>query len=554
MRTVAAALITVATPVSASIVTSLSLRGGALAAEPLQLISQQGEFNTAVAEQAATVPTSGAPLLVVASVGGKLRGRRLLNALFDTSFRTQLQPGDSSSSTGAWVAASPSVPGLVLVDTEQTGIDDECALAAFCCAVADAVLVHTPCVSPSPAVLRDAYEKLFVQHLSIRGSTPVAPEAKTMLVHVHHQEGDAAALQKAATKACEVAWEAATASTELKGTPLGSLFHLEHVALPSATFDAERFDVTVADLRTKLRSLHTDGLGKATAPSAFGSLASSAWDAAQAVGSSRPSVQLLQDRLAVATAFDQASSVTHAELSKMAEQVASDRVLAHFGRDVDALLTKAAAVYDNRVIDCSPVSVDLVSRQRERMLKSVQTEARELFVKQHRLLTLETLGMYKNQMLKVMARAGTAEQFVQDRLRRNAEKVFDARVAGLIVAALDGPTRSELTEAFSKQLTQVATKFVDSPAMQLQALGAMRRRVSKGGKPPTGINYGLGLVGALRTQWGGGQGNLQSFVGYTAGLNSAHLMLANDGAIPDSSGVEPPLFRWQPKLNFDIAL
>jgi len=60
-------------------------------------------------------------------------------------------------------------------------------------------------------------------------------------------------------------------------------------------------------------------------------------------------------------------------------------------------------------------------------------------------------------------------------------------------------------------------------------------------------------VGAVRSKAGGGQGNLQTFAGYTSGLNSAHVMFSNDGLIPDSTGSEPPLFRWQPKMNFDIA-
>jgi len=47
---------------------------------------------------------------------------------------------------------------------------------------------------------------------------------------------------------------------------------------------------------------------------------------------------------------------------------------------------------------------------------------------------------------------------------------------------------------------------------------------------------------------------LQSFVGFVDGLNSAHLMFANDGAIPDSTGSEPPLLRFQPKLNFDVSI
>ena len=64
----------------------------------------------------------------------------------------------------------------------------------------------------------------------------------------------------------------------------------------------------------------------------------------------------------------------------------------------------------------------------------------------------------------------------------------------------------------------------------------------------------MGLVGALRSTFGGGQGNLQTYAGYTEGLNSAHVMIANDGLVTDSSGTEPPLWRWQPKMNFDISI
>lgn len=45
-------------------------------------------------------------------------------------------------------------------------------------------------------------------------------------------------------------------------------------------------------------------------------------------------------------------------------------------------------------------------------------------------------------------------------------------------------------------------------------------------------------------------------VGYQTpdGMWSAHGLLANDGAIADSSGSEPPPLRMQPKLNVDLSL
>jgi len=68
------------------------------------------------------------------------------------------------------------------------------------------------------------------------------------------------------------------------------------------------------------------------------------------------------------------------------------------------------------------------------------------------------------------------------------------------------------------------------------------------------VQAGVGLVGAVRSTFGGGQGNLQTYAGYVDGLNSAHIMFANDGLVADSSGSEPPPLRWQPKLNFDISI
>ena len=126
-------------------------------------------------------------------------------------------------------------------------------------------------------------------------------------------------------------------------------------------------------------------------------------------------------------------------------------------------------------------------------------------------------------------------------------------MAQLTVPNLAVPSRAQLVTAFGKQLTSATSKFVEGPGMQLEALGAMRRKTGKGQKPPRGVQFGLGLTGAVRSTMGGGQGNLQTFAGYTSGLNSAHLCFSNDGNVPDSSGAEPPPFRWQPKLNLDSS-
>jgi len=186
--------------------------------------------------------------------------------------------------------------------------------------------------------------------------------------------------------------------------------------------------------------------------------------------------------------------------------------------------------------------------------KALQADVQELFTKQHRLLTLTTIAQFKDQLLKVVSRSGAPQQWQQDGLRRNSEKQFDAALAALLIPSLGGPTRQQLNTAFGQQLTEQTSKYLESPPMQIQAMNAMRRRTGKGQKPPRGMRVGLGVVGAARSKIGGGQGNLQTFAGYTSGLNSAHFMFANDGLIPDSSGSEPPPLRFQPKMNFDISI
>ena len=212
------------------------------------------------------------------------------------------------------------------------------------------------------------------------------------------------------------------------------------------------------------------------------------------------------------------------------------------------------ATFDAGVSECSAASASMIAQRRSRLQKALQNDVQELLAKQHRQLTVRAINKYKSQMLAVMARRGNVADWQQEGLRRNAEKQFDAAVSQLVAPGLGDATRAQMTTQFGKQLTEITQKFLDSPPMQLQAIGAMRRKSGKGQKPPRGIRAGVGLVGALRSTFGGGQGNLQTYGGYTEGLNSAHIMIANDGMVPDSSGTEPPLWRWQPKMNFDISI
>jgi len=531
---------------SSSTLPALSLRGGA--AEPVQLISGSGELLTSAAASAAP---AGSAVSVVASIGGQHRGRRLLNAVFGTSFGTELQLGaQDAANAGAWVATAPSAPGMLVLESrpvvsseQQRSAADACKLTSFSLAVADALIMHSPCVAPTAALVRESYERVFSHHIATMPSS----ESRTMLVHVSDPEGG---LSEAAVRAaCQDAWDTATAATEFKGKAFSDLFDLEVVSLPGRE-DDDGFDEAVATLRAKLGGKLGGKLGK----SAFAEAASSAWSAVGNHLNSQPSEQWMTERYLAARAYEEAYGEGQSVLRKWAQSVAKGKIVRGFGPQAGAVLENSLASFDAGVSACSAGSGAMLAQRRARLAKALQNDVAELFLKQQRQLTTSTIAKFKGQLVKVMSRSGNVAEWQQEALRRNAEKHYDAVIGQLLVEGLVEQSRPQMTTAFGKQLTEITAKYVESPPMQLQAIGAMRRRTGKGQKPPRGVQAGVGLVGAVRSTFGGGQGNLQTYAGYVDGLNSAHIMFANDGLVSDSSGSEPPPLRWQPKLNFDISI
>jgi len=138
---------------------AVRLRGGmadlAAAVKPVAIISGAGVFSPSAAASVAT-GISG-QRSVVATVGGSLRARRLLNALFDTSFDTERGVGPTG---GAFVATAPE---LLIVHTESAttaaaehgSVADECALGSFALTLASAVLVLPSCAEPTKEMMTE---------------------------------------------------------------------------------------------------------------------------------------------------------------------------------------------------------------------------------------------------------------------------------------------------------------------------------------------------------------------------------------------------------------
>jgi len=522
-----ACLLTLGVAAATPLTRLIGLRGGG---SPVQLIDATGSLNKGAAAEAAAGASSD--LTLIASVGAQARGRRLLNDLFGTEFST------GASDSGAWLAVEGSLAvlatqGSATAAEVRDGADAN-KLASFSLTLAGAVLVHTPS-TPTDAQLQASYESLFAQRAALKESA----QQKLLLLHVG--EGEEAAVRKA----CAAAWKAVSG---LAAAAFDEQYELDVAPLPHRTHEATAYATALEAVGARLRSL--PGSLK---PSGLGGATEAAWRAACAALDATPSDAAMCERLLVERGYEEAFSSAQEGLAPWAAAVSDGKVVGDFGAQAAALLDGSLAAFEAATVDVVGASA-LVAARGGKLRKALANDISSLFAKQHKLLAQQQLTRYKKQLLKVVARGGKLEEWQREGLQRQCEKSFDAALASLYVPRLLGPSQQQLLDAFGKQLTSAATALQESPAMQLTTITAMRRRTAKPQKNPRGVRVGLGVVGACHSKIGGGQGNLQTFAGYTSGLNSAHVLFSNDGGLPDSSGSEPDLLRFQPKLNFDIAI
>ena len=423
---------------------------------PAQLISGRGEFAAPTAAAVAGSLPAGSSVSVVASLGGSARGRRLLNAVFGTSFATELTLGaPDDDSAGAWLAASPSTGALVVetVPTDAAGESrsaaDACKLASFSLALADAVIVHAPCVAPSPALVKAEFERLFSHHLAAGGAEGAVP---TLLVHVGEPVASGGLSAVGVAKAAKEAWASASSSTELKGKQFDELFELETIELPSssATDMGGEFEEGVAAIKSRL-----SGLSGQLKPGGFVEAAASAWQAAGSSLDEQPSEAWLEERFLAARAYESAYEHAQSTLRKWSPTVAKGGLVKGFGSDAAEVMQSSLAKFDAGVAASSAAAAPMLAQRRTRLQKALVNDITELFTKQHRQLSLTTITKFKAQLLKVQARAGNVAEWQQEGLRRNAEKHFDGIVGDLMVEGVGEATKAQLVTAFGKQLTEV---------------------------------------------------------------------------------------------------
>jgi hypothetical protein len=386
------------------------------------------------------------------------------------------------------------------------------------------------------------YEGIFSRYLEAAANG--ASISRTVLVHL--SDADDSLSESEVRSACMDAWTTASRSAPLQGVSFP--FDMDVVRVPAESKDAAGFAAAMSIVKAKLERSSS----KLEKGSDFTESATAAWENVKSLLDDEPSEEYQTDVFLVESAYENALAEGRQKLRQWGAKVARGGLIPNFGQQAMTMVEDAMASFDAGVAVCaSAASRELSKDKAMRLIQELHASSQELHMKQRQKLQNSVIKNFQTRLEKVMGRAGEVKDWQTESLRRKAEKEFNAGLSNLIA---DSEQVLQLTQAFANQLTDVATTLMEAPGMKLQALGAMVRKSGKDQKPPRGVQAGVGLTGAIHDQLGGGAGNIQSWAGYSNGLNSAHLMYANDGNIPDSTGDLPPLFRWQPKLNFDITL
>jgi hypothetical protein len=229
-----------------------------------------------------------------------------------------------------------------------------------------------------------------------------------------------------------------------------------------------------------------------------------------------------------------------------------------WGTLAESLRTKALNGFDMDTLYCAGLT-KVVSQYRLELRTQLQAlieaSLEDSFVAQVQNLERSVIKKLKRQLLKQQTDSSESNIDENAAAMRNAVFAAESALDSLQVPTL-GLTKERALRDLTNTITDVVSKFPDSPEAQLKRLKAVTGTTSKKKKPKErALDLGIDLVAMIRPD---GFGSLQGYAGYQLGGNSITVGIANDAddpqVIAQMGGVRPPLIRIQPKLRVDLDL
>ena len=348
----------------------------------------------------------------------------------------------------------------------------------------------------------------------------------------------------------------------------GRALDLEYADLPHPKLQPAEFAAAAAELSARLRSLRGSEYSKDLRPATFGGAAAAAWKSASSALDGQPPAAWLKERFWAARAYEGGYAVGQSKIAPMAKLVGRDKVVVDFGAKAGALVADAMATFDGGVADCGGAAALIA--QRARLLKALHADVAELFSKQNRLITVKAV-QYKAGLLNAVARAGKVEWQLEAsaappsagtpprpprppaRLPRpplltrpsaSASAQYDNQLHPLFVEELGGQTEGELIASFNRMLTDIATKYLESPAVQLEAIKVCAARRRAAARCPAACTTASpSSAPSARSGTAARAPSSRSSATRRASLGAPDVL---ERRRPQPGRHRPPFFRWQP--------
>jgi len=573
--------------------------------DTMELISSTGEMNTNGCEEFCSSVFSNEQqaqdIICISSFGPSKSGKSLLlNRLFSTEFPVSKRYNSTIQNASTMIAKPTllsnqisSRPIMVLdsgsksslIDSQEsstTARDLISCFMSFSLAISD-VLVYNlwaTDVGRYEAAGYDILRSIFTEYCRLfprelnENQLEVSDLKKTALLLVLHDHDDGSSLnlmRETLVSDLEKLWNDVPKSVgsgyATNPVKLIEVFEISVTSLPHPKHRKAEFDLKIDALRDRFveSDLLKSDYSKAVPLEAFPTYVDVVWqDVCGARGSvgqngttSAGVFGVSRKDLVASYVCDNAYNSQYKSVMRTFNSwnsgVDRGRVIGRFGHSAERLLARVKREYEALTQSQSEQSV------RGEKLDLLETlcasQIRTLFNKQLVILQNQSVQKLKRALV---SRASSNDHLVSldsDALIREAERCeqwFIDAADRLLIPSMPalgyGSARAEVHSV----LRDFATKFAESPTVQLQAMKRIQREANrppkKAGASLLGVN--LSITGACRPA---GTGNFQVVSSYAKHGHRANFVICNDADLAEQSGEGPvPLFRFQPALNFDL--
>lgn len=566
------------------------------AAHGVPIVTSQGNFvaeqiNSLLSEAVEEWPSQteenddeAREFAIISAIGVKGSGK---TTFFNQLFGTHLQVGSplkrseqERGTKGAMMAVGQTAGSrhLLLIDTE--GMDGKSSQAApnskrlerivtLTVAVSDVILYHVwlADLGRFEAAGYGVFYTVFGEHLKIfQRDHP----SKTLLLFVIHDHDDGSSLErlkKLIVTDMEHIWDNVEKPSDYKTAKLSEFFDIDLVSLPHPRYRREEYEGAVAAIRNRFLGDFRNNedyflrreYSKELPLESFATYAEVVWSeltrsdqesgGSHLVSSGVPSQRELLATYQCDLSYETQMHNAMEKCQRWQNETSRGKLIDKFGHKASSLYTEAMDSYDTSTAPYS--SFQVRAQKRNSLANLLQTQLKSLFQKQIALLQQQGLNKFKDMLLSAVAANGSISEYDQHVAMRRIDDWFIKKAEDLVVPSLRLHYRLYRLE-MQNALNETATKFRDSPTVQMQAMQKLEKLASRPPPKQRGVVVGLGLNAAIRPS---GYGNLQMLANYNKGPHSMNISLVNDRDVAQQEGQSDlRLFRIQPTLHFDIDI